>query len=536
MKLLFVQCVDLKPINFLKRKNIYPSSIALKRIYFFFISFFLATYSHSQVDSTYVLSFDFNEHQIREANDKLPIKPVGISLTDDRFGNKQAAIYLHGHSGSYVNLGISDLLKPKSGSISLWVNLDQRVYAGKGYDSNPIIETKNGLGDDFIIAYCIMYECYNKRFISCSSKDSTKEVFICSNEEALFNKWYHLVITYDKNYYAFYVNGKLQQKYVKGFETMFLKSDSVVVGNTANKKNDRWSQGTVDDIQIFHRVLNEQEVKALYEAPNPNRFAIIRDNILKYTAFALSILFVSYLLVAGYRRRLKQEEEKFNLKSKLYEMEIKMIKAQMNPHFIFNSINSIQQFISLHENEKAEFYLSNFSRLLRKLLENTTKDTVSLADEIDVINRYLEMEALRFSHVFKFTIDVDKKIDIQTTFIPHFLIQPFIENAIWHGLLPKKGDKILTIYFEIFNERKITCIIEDNGVGRNFKKAGKILEKDKSLAINFIQQRLELMNKNLNMDLSLDIIDKVDKDGNSEGTKVILSLPIMKNISDSNIS
>jgi hypothetical protein len=483
----------------------------------------------AQTDTNYVLRFDFNDHQIKEANNKLPIKPVGVSLTDDRFGNKQSAIYLHGHSASYLNLGTSTLLKPKSGSISLWVNLDRRIYTGKGYDCNPIIITKNGPGYDFIGSYMIAYDSYSRRLTALTSKDSTKEVFVCSIDEALFNKWYHLAITYDDNYFSFYLNGKLQQKYAKGFETMFLKSDSVVIGNFASKKNDRWSQGTVDDIQIFHKVLNEQEIQALYEAPNPNRAAIIWDTILRYVFLALSVVLVSYLFVLNNKRKLKREEEKFKLKSKLYEMEIKMIKAQMNPHFIFNSLNAIQQFISLKENEKAEFYLSSFSRLIRKLLENTTKENVSLSDEIDILKHYLEIESLRFNHVFNYTIEVDKKIDIITTYIPHFLIQPFVENAIWHGLLPKKGDKLLSVTFQLVTESKIICTIDDNGVGRKYKKTLQKFEKDKSLAISFIQQRLDLMNKNLGMDLNLEIIDKEDKDGNSEGTKVVLYLPIIKN-------
>jgi hypothetical protein len=522
-------------LNLLKKINPYHTPILFASIVCCFFCFFMPSHSYSQADSAYVLTFNFNEHQIKEANNKLRIKPEGISLTDDRFGNKQSAIYLHGHAASYLNLGTSTLLKPKIGTISMWVNIDRRVYTGTGYEVNPIIETKNDTGDDFIIAYTIVYDCHNKRYVACSTKDSTKEAFICSNDEVAFNKWCHLAITYDNNYFAFYINGELQQKYAKGFETKFLKSDSVVIGNTASKKNDRWTQGTIDDIQIFHKVLTGNEIKALYEAPNPNRFAIIRDNVIKYVLIGLSILFVSYILVTTYRRRLKREEEKYNLKSKLYEMEIKMIKAQMNPHFIFNSINSIQQFISLHENDKAEFYLSNFSRLLRKLLENSTKDNLSLTDEIDVLSRYLEMEVLRFSNVFKYTIVVDKKIDAETTFIPHFLIQPFVENAIWHGLLPKQGDKILSINFELINEKKIVCIIEDNGVGRNFKKEAKKFGKDKSLAINFIQQRLDLMNKNLDLDLSLTITDKVDKDGIGTGTKVVIYLPIMKNIADINI-
>ena len=496
------------------------------RIICFIICFISLLCVCAQTDTNYVLNFNFNDHQLKEADNKITIKPVGVSLVDDRFGNKQSALYLHGHPLSYLSLDTSHLLKPKQGTISLWVNLDRRVYTGKGYNYNPIILTKNGPGSDFFSAYSLSYDCNSRRFAAITHKDSTKDVIISSVDEALFNKWYHLVITYNNNQLAFYINGELQQKSQKKFETMFLNTDSVMLGNGANKKNDRWSQGTIDDIQIFHRVLNEQEVKDLYNAPNPNRFKNILNTILQYAAFALLVFLVAFFLVANNRRKLKREEEKFRLNSKLYEIEIKLIKNQMNPHFIFNSLNSIQQLVTLDEKEKAQYYLSNFSRLMRKLLESTTKDNISLIDEVDILNRYLEIESLRFNHVFKYQIQVDPKINTEATFIPHFLIQPFVENAIWHGLLPKKGDKTLSIQFQLVNQNKILCTIDDDGVGRKFKI--QTIEK-KSLAINFIKQRLELMNKNLGTDLSLDIIDKVDADGNSLGTQVILYLPIIKN-------
>lgn len=493
----------------------------------FLFNFSLPFLSYSQIDTNYVLNFNFNSHQIKEANNKLVIKPVGVSLTEDRFGNKQSAIYLHGHPTSYLNLGTSTLLRPQKGTISIWVNLDHRVYAGKGNDGNPIIVAKNGPGDDFNCAYGVYYDCLTKRLGSVSHRDSLKTVSIMSADEAKFNEWYHLVVTYDNYYMSFYVNGELQQKVPKGYETMFLKTDSVVVGNTASKKNDRWSQGIFDDIQIFNRVLTDKEVKELYEAPNPNRGRIILKNILFYSGLALSVLLIAFLLVVNHRRRLKKEEERFKLSSKLHEMETKVIKAQMNPHFMFNSLNTIQQFIITNENEKAQYYLTKFSRLIRKLLENTAKDNNSLVEEIDILNRYLEIESLRFNNVFKYTIDVDKRLDVDKTFIPHFLIQPFVENAIWHGLLAKEGDKNLTITFELITETKIACTIDDNGVGRKVSEARQSLEK-KSLAINFIQQRLDLINNMMKSDYKITITDKTDNKGNSMGTTVTITLPITK--------
>jgi hypothetical protein len=493
-----------------------------------FVLTMLSIKSLAQTDTNYVLNFNFNDHKIKEANNKVTITPVGISLADDRFGNKKSAIYLHGDATSYLNLGTSNLLKPKKGTISVWVNLDRRIYTGKGYDGNPIIITKNGPGDDFTNAYAICFDGYAKRFGAGSTKDSTKEAIVAAIDETVFGKWYHLVATYDNNFLALYVNGVLQHKAVKGFETLFLKTDSVVVGNTASKKNDRWSEGVFDDIQIFHRVLSEKEVKELYEAPNPNRATIIINNILFYGGIILLILLAAFLLVANRRKALKKEEERFALNSKLHEMETKVIKAQMNPHFMFNSLNTIQQFIITNENEKAQYYLSKFSRLVRKLLENTTKDNISLADEIDLLSRYLEIESLRFNNVFNYTIETDKRVDATRAFIPHFLIQPFVENAIWHGLLAKDGDKNLHIFFELINEHKIACTIDDNGIGRKKNEAKQNPEKQ-SLAINFIQQRLDLINKMLKGDFKVTIIDKLDKQGVSEGTKVIITMPIIKN-------
>src|SRR6185437_11489176 len=134
------------------------------RIICFIICFISLLCVCAQTDTNYVLNFNFNNHQLKEADNKIAIKPVGVSLTDDRFGNNESALFLHGHAESYLNLGVSTLLKPQKSTLSLWVKLDRRIYTGKGYDSNPIMETKNGPGDDFILAYSITYDCYTKRF------------------------------------------------------------------------------------------------------------------------------------------------------------------------------------------------------------------------------------------------------------------------------------------------------------------------------------------------------------------------------------
>ncbi|MES2131484.1 MAG: hypothetical protein V4506_03985, partial [Bacteroidota bacterium] len=143
-----------------------------------FTSFIIPLAVFAQIDSNLVITYDFNDHEIREKNGLVVPKPVGISLASDRFGNERSAVYLHGNPDSYLNLGTSPYLKPESGSISIWVNLDRYIYSGRGSDANSIIGAKNGPGDDFNQAYGICYEFQSKRLLAVSHKDSTLDINI----------------------------------------------------------------------------------------------------------------------------------------------------------------------------------------------------------------------------------------------------------------------------------------------------------------------------------------------------------------------
>jgi hypothetical protein len=121
--------------------------MSCSRIYLVFLIF--SGYLLLSQDTATSVCFDFNQHNFLEKDNKVQVKPVGVTLTDDRFGNKQSAVYIHGHNSSYLNLGTSSLLKPRSGTVSFWVNVDRRVFSGKGYPNNPFIITKNSETDDF---------------------------------------------------------------------------------------------------------------------------------------------------------------------------------------------------------------------------------------------------------------------------------------------------------------------------------------------------------------------------------------------------
>ncbi len=494
--------------------------------YIFFLFICIPYITFAQADSNEVLTFDFNDHEIKEKDNKVIPKFVGVSLVKDRFGNERSAAYTHGHSSSYLNLGSSELLKPKHATISLWVNIERRIYTGKGYDSNPIIRAKNGPGDDFINAYAMGYECYSQKIGASSSKDSTKDVNAYSILALNFNDWYHLVITFDSNYFALYVNGELQEKFSKGFETSYLSGDSVMVGHSANKKNERFTQASFDDIQIFHRVLSEKEIKELYQSPNPNAFKNTLNEVLKYGSIILVLIIVIIILIIRNKRNLKKQKEQFDLINKVTALELKVIKAQMNPHFISNCLAAIQELIYKNNIEKAGQYIAKFSYFLRQVLNFSDKDYVTLSEELEIIKLNIELEQLRFKNEFNFELNVSKEIDVKNVLIPTMITQPFIENAIWHGLLPLGNSRHAALKINIRMEAGLIKIeIEDNGVGRDLNKTVNPASKGTKL----VTDKLEILNRLSNtLNHKIEIIDLVNEYNIQTGTKIIIKLDNIK--------
>ena len=163
----------------------------------------------------------------------------------------------------------------------------------------------------------------------------------------------------------------------------------------------------------------------------------------------ISLADISFLLTAYNNLKAKA-----SIKQQMAELEGKAIRAQMNPHFIFNSLNAIQESIVTEKIDAAYDYLSRFSKLLRMVLDNSDKNLIPLSSELETIRLYLSLEALRFSQSFSYTIENNDKLDKEDIYIPSLLLQPFVENAIWHGLINKEGEKLLQIRF---SEMKANC-------------------------------------------------------------------------------
>jgi LytS/YehU family sensor histidine kinase len=221
------------------------------------------------------------------------------------------------------------------------------------------------------------------------------------------------------------------------------------------------------------------------------------------------------------------EIEKVKYKQELNKSKLAALKSQMNPHFIFNALNSIQEFIVSNKKELASNYLADFADLMRSYLQHSQEDAVSLHDEIETLDLYLKLERIRFEEDFEFTIHCDESIDKEQTNIPSFLLQPFVENAIKHGLLHQKGKKILSVLFAKISQHSIQCEIQDNGIGRVANTKLNEKRKHQSFATKASQNRLELLNQSAEDKIELQIIDLYDDQKQSLGTKVILTIPII---------
>lgn len=244
---------------------------------------------------------------------------------------------------------------------------------------------------------------------------------------------------------------------------------------------------------------------------------------------AIIVLLSSLIGLALYwmsQRQIRKEQLKDQLKMQMIELESKSVRSQMNPHFIFNSLNTLHRFILESDVANAEKYLTRFSKLLRKLIESSTSDKISLMEEINILKSYLEIEQLRFSKPFKFEI-INEVSEAEDIFIPFMLIQPFIENALWHGLMQKSEDREIHISFNRMDNFRIICVVDDNGIGREAAKQYRDPIKKKSLAIEFIRQRLELVSKVRGIDSYFKVIDKKNEHNESLGTKVEIILPIL---------
>ncbi|PWL40508.1 sensor histidine kinase [Flagellimonas aquimarina] len=282
--------------------------------------------------------------------------------------------------------------------------------------------------------------------------------------------------------------------------TNFRYMNDVIVRYEADKKNNQISV-----------LAKENEIVRLR----------LRKNQTTLLVSALIVGLISSILYILYRQYQSKNEKR------VLTLEQNMLRSQMNPHFLFNSLNSIKLYIINNEQKNAVHYLNKFSKLIRKILEASSVKEITLAEELETIELYMNIENIRFSNEIDFKISMDSNINPDSIKMPSLALQPFLENSLWHGLSPKEGEKIIHLNIKKKNRNHVSIEIEDNGVGRGAaqtNKENRVLKR-KSVGIRITKERLANFSKDYQNNFEVDIVDLFDENGNPRGTKVILDIP-----------
>ena len=253
--------------------------------------------------------------------------------------------------------------------------------------------------------------------------------------------------------------------------------------------------------------------------------AIIPPYYQRWWFIAAVVITIALIVFGVVRYRINQLNARLQLETALAESERKALRLQMNPHFVFNALDAISGFIFKNEPKEAVKYLTSFAKLMRLTLESSREAKVPLQNELQLLKNYIELEQVRFGMAFTYTLEVDEDIDPYDISLPPMLLQPFVENAILHGLRHRQepGGNLL-VGFQLKNER-LEVTIQDNGVGRARSAEINAKRGKKSLATSITAERIDLLSKSLGAPVSFSITDLKDENGNATGTRVVLSLP-----------
>jgi two-component system, LytTR family, sensor kinase len=257
-----------------------------------------------------------------------------------------------------------------------------------------------------------------------------------------------------------------------------------------------------------------------------------------YTERHLQILTTIAALCAGKisiiragQQTKEKEMEVLRLSKDFATSQLTTLRMQMNPHFIFNALNSIQHYILQGNVADANKYLSKFSKLQRDILHCSSQPFISLEKELEILNAYLQLEQYRFGDSFAYKIGMTEDIEPVEIRIPPMILQPFVENAIWHGLMPRQGERTLSINFDLYNDDILQATIRDNGIGRaasaRLKQSnGETKTGHESKGMSMVQQRLQLLQQQHDQPFELAISDITDIRGEVQGTQVTLKIYI----------
>ncbi len=304
------------------------------------------------------------------------------------------------------------------------------------------------------------------------------------------------------------------QKYVAVVDTLYIRKEQEISRAARLNREVAATQNRITGLEQERELSQSKYDLALAE----QRLTAESNNRQLWIIYSLlfGMLFMSLAAFFFYRSTQKQK-----LANNL--LALKTLRSQMNPHFIFNALNSVNNYISKNDERSANRFLSDFSKLMRTVLENSEEDFIALNKEIELLELYLKLEHSRFPDKFTYSFEVEDSVDTEAYKIPPMLLQPYIENAIWHGLRYRESQGILNIRVSEKNSKTLEVRIEDNGIGR--KKSATLKtqhqKKQRSTAMNNIKKRIAILNDMYKHNISVSVRDL---DGNGTGTQVILTI------------
>lgn len=317
---------------------------------------------------------------------------------------------------------------------------------------------------------------------------------------------------------AFYRVGKYKEAYEDQAQAAIFK-DSVY---------SKEKYKAIQELQVkYETVKKEDQIKALNQEKRSQRIILAGAIVTGLIAVGLLLLVVRASRLQKKLFIKEKETEKAELEKKMFELEQTALRAQMNPHFIFNCLNSVQRFVGKEERNEVNSYLTVFASLIRQTLENSGKTKISLKDELAYLETYIRVEQIRSRNNFDYEIHVDLGIDTEEVFIPNMIVQPFVENSIKHGLSPGEGQRG-KLRLAVSNEHKLIFIVEDNGPGIKNYTAGAIQKEQAHMAMgsSITGKRIELYNSLHHDKISLAVVDKQVTTKDGAGTIVRLEFPL----------
>jgi tetratricopeptide (TPR) repeat protein len=326
---------------------------------------------------------------------------------------------------------------------------------------------------------------------------------------------------------------ELKPEILKGYKLFLLLNREIRLASKVDVECRNLEDSLSNESLLMHMADLEATFQANEKERQLQQLKLEREAQIKHWSWLVACLAIIILLGIMFITfiRMRQRQKTMMLINQKTEIENRLLRSQMNPHFIFNSLNAVQSYIMQNRSNDADIYLSKFARLMRLVLEHSAESFVSLEREMESLVLYLELEQNRFSNRFVFKIEADDQIEPALMKVPPMLIQPYVENALIHGLMPLENGGKLEINYQLTNSGlKVT--IYDNGIGRREAeiRKSKNQQDHKSMGLGITRQRLDMLNKTKENTYFVAMHDLMDENGVAMGTKVEINMPWIASI------